>query len=280
MKRIYLGTFFLLGMLFMLTACGEEKTTSQSNSAEESSSNKKEDSNTEDKVEAATQEKESENESKTEKVAETKPSNEEIKEIVQKSYQLLEAAKKNSEDNLAGDFDAFVADLEPYFTNSYIKNLPLEAFSVATSYNLPSHFDFDQHFEVTTNSVDQVVAEIYQTDEMNGPVIYIVTAKKEDGQWKIDDFTYEEVTEEAAGATTSSNISSGSTELLDEAAVEEIAYNYFGGHDGVIVDSMSLLDENTYRVEVYTYASEEHYNYNPIDVNRHTREVSVVDRTQ
>lgn len=50
-----------------------------------------------------------------------------------------------------------------------------------TSYNLPSHFDFDKHFEVTSNSAYQVVLEVYQTDEMNGPVIYTVTAKTEDG---------------------------------------------------------------------------------------------------
>lgn len=277
MKKLYLGAFIMFGMLFMLTGCGAEKTTSQSNSAEESSSSKKEDANSEDKVEAATKEKDSGNEAEIEEVAETKPTNEEIKEIVKKVYKLSEALKNNSEDNLAGTFDGFLADLEPYFTNSYIKNLPLEAFSVETDYGFPYNFDFDKHFEVTSNSVDQVVAEAYQTDEMNGPVIYTVTAKKEEGQWKIDDFKYEYVTEEAAG--TNSISSSGSAELLDEDAAVEIALNYLEGYRDVQVDFISLKDENTYHAETsYAVGEGEELHYLPVrlEINRHTGEVTDV----
>lgn len=269
MKKLYLGGFILFGMLVMVTACGEEKTTSQSNSAEESSSSKKEDVK-------ATKEKESEEENKTQEEVQTKPSNEEIKEIVQKSYQLLEAAKKNSEDNLARNFDSFVNDLGPYFTTSYIKDLPLEMFSVATSYNLPSNFDFDKHFEVTSNSANQVVAEVYQTDDMNGPVVYIITAKKEDGQWKIDDWTYEEVTDESTN-TTSSN--TGSTELLDEDAALERIISYFEGYEGLDVPPISLKDEDTYSAEVTVLQGEGEYQHGTVvyvEVNRHTGEVTDV----
>lgn len=263
MKKLYLGGFIIFGMLFMVTACGEEKTTSQSNTAEGNSS--------------STKEKESENKSKTEEEVETKPSNEEIKEIVQKSYQLLEAAKKNSEDNLAGNFDSFVNDLEPYFTNSYIKDLPLEMFSVATSYNLPSNFDFDKHFEVISNSANQVVAEVYQTDDMNGPVVYTITAKKEDGLWKIDDWTYEEVTDESTNTATSSSI--GSTELLDEDAALERIISYFEGYEGLEVPPINLEDEDTYSAEVSVLQGEGEYQHGTlvyVEVNRHTGEVTDV----
>ncbi|MEY8742787.1 hypothetical protein AB9M62_25320 [Bacillales bacterium AN1005] len=222
----------------------------------------------------------------------TPPTDSEIKDIIKKSYQLSEAMKKNSEDNLEGDFDAFVADLEPYFTNSYIKSLPLEAFSVATDYPLPYNFDFDRHFEVTSNSADQVVAEAYQTDEMSGPVIYTVTAIKEAGQWKIDNFTYEYVEEEAAGTNSTYSSGSDSRELLDKDDAKEIISNYLEGYDGVRIESiitkseginedeaLNFLDEDAYFAVIYYLTGEgESRHETPVylEINRHTGEVNDV----
>ncbi|WP_226643150.1 hypothetical protein [Mesobacillus subterraneus] len=248
----------LLGILFSLTACNNDA--GDVEKVEATASNKNEvKENKEDEIL-----KDENAQKKLEEDALQVPSDEEVKRIIEKSYKLLDNAKEYFEQNQQGNHEPFLTALKKDFSESYISTLNPADFGVATSYIVPNNFEYDKHFVIQSRTADSLIVEVSQGGFDYEEIIYTIGAIKEDGEWKIDTLNYRD--NETA-----------ETSLLTEDEAREIVNNYLSSSKEYEVADISVHDENTFFIQAYVYATEDHMSAVYLVMDRSTGLISKVD---
>jgi hypothetical protein len=198
------------------------------------------------------------------------PSDEEVKAIIEKSYNFLSIVQEYFDQNQQGIHEPFLNALKEDFSDKFIASLNPADFGIATSYNFPTSFEYDKHFVIQTRTADTLVVESFQEGMDYEELIYTIEAIKENGEWKINDFDYR---------TNESTETSSEPGLLTEEEAREIVNNYLSSYKEYDVSSISLHDENTFFIEAYIYASEEHMTAAFLAMDRTTGIIRQVDIT-
>lgn len=244
----------------LLSACSNEETVKKSveNQNQES---------TEKKIEEV-----STNASKTEVIEEeTKiPSDNEVKEIIEKSYKLIELAKIHTEENQKHNFSPFLISLKPYFTESFINKLDISYFAIPTGGNFPIDFDYDKLFNITERNKNKLTVEVSQYGYDQLPLTYTINAKMENDDWKIDNFTYKEESADKGEKESTTGLDYSIDEILSEEYVEQIVTTYLNDYEDMFIETITLQDEDTYYVEAYVKMAEDHMNPIFLNINSHT----------
>ncbi len=198
------------------------------------------------------------------------PSDEEVKVIIEKSYNFLDIVQEYFEQNQQGNYEPFLTALKSDFSEAYIASLNPADFGIATSYNFPTSFEYDKHFVIQTRTTDTLLVEAFQEGFDYEELIYTIEAIKENGEWKINNFDYRN--------NDSTETSSGPG-LLTEDEAREIVNNYLSSYKEYDVSSISIHDENTFFIEAYVLASEEHMTSAFLALDRNTGIIRQVDIT-
>ncbi len=166
----------------------------------------------------------------------------EVKEIAERSYQLLQLANKFAEQNQRLNTKPFLQELQPYFTKDFINNLEISLFTVPIGGDFPADFNYKQHFVIKQQTSDKVTVETAQASYLNTALFITVEAKKEDGNWKIDNYHYER-----PAAFTDKD--KQQTFITKEKA-ENIVKEYLHGDDKEI-ESITSGKGNTYYINAF-----------------------------
>lgn len=166
----------------------------------------------------------------------------EVKEIAERSYQLLQLANKYAEQNQGLNTKPFLQELQPYFTKDFIKNLEISLFTVPIGGDFPADFNYKQHFIIKQQTSDRVTVETAQASYLNTALFITVEAKKENGNWKIDKYHYEK----PANFTDKDKQHT----LITKETAEIIVKEYLHG-DEKEIDSITAGKGNTYYINAF-----------------------------
>lgn len=188
----------------------------------------------------------------------------EVKGIAERSYQLLQLANKYAEQNQGLNTRPFLQELQPYFTKDFINNLEISLFTVPIGGDFPADFNYKQHFVFKQQTSDKLTVETAQTSYLNTALFITVEAKKENGNWKIDNYHYER----PAAFTDKDKQHT----LITKETAENIVKEYLHGDDKEI-DLITDGKGNTYYINAFVKVNVRQKIGTSLKINRTSGEI-------
>lgn len=199
------------------------------------------------------------------------PTDDEVRKITEKSYKLFGTIKAFGEQGwetggaVQPQWEPFAKALQPYFSINYLNQAKeyLDDYFVATEYILPTEFEFDKHFVIQSRTPDEFTAEAYHSGfEGEESVIFIVSAKKENGAWKIDKIDREVFKEERKSVSNNGEIETA--QISKDQAVHMVR-TYLQTHNSQIPEDLiiefSRMQDDYYLFHVYNNIDNEYVNF-------------------